>query len=160
AFSPDGRTVVTTSWDGTIRLWETATGKPRGRFAGQAAEINAVSFSPDGRTVALGVSDSTVLLWDVTTGVGKDRRALVNRDLETRWQLLAEADPATAYQAMWALVSCGRATVSLFKEHLLPLPAVDGKHLARLIADLDNEDFARRQQVTDELEKLGELAEP
>ena len=34
AFAPDGRTIVTGSYDGTARTWDVATGRPRVTFAG------------------------------------------------------------------------------------------------------------------------------
>jgi WD40 repeat protein len=82
-FSPDGTTVLTGGTDGTGRLWDAATGKPRGRPLPNAGPVAAVAFAPDGRTAATGVvvldpvsrriAGGEARLWDVATGrqVGK-----------------------------------------------------------------------------------------
>jgi WD40 repeat protein len=53
-FSPDAKTLV--SWDnranGTLRLWETQTGKQR-HAVKVGGGFEAVLLSPDGKTVAL-----------------------------------------------------------------------------------------------------------
>ncbi|MFD8376163.1 trypsin-like peptidase domain-containing protein [Streptomyces sp. NPDC059688] len=62
-----GRTLASGSSDGTVRVWDTATGKTRTRLTGLYGEVNAVAFSPDGRTIATGSSYSA-WLWDAAGG--------------------------------------------------------------------------------------------
>jgi WD40 repeat protein len=68
AFSPNGKLLAAASWDRSIRLWDTATGKEVRRLQGHENQVNAVAFAPDGRTLASGSVDQTVRLWDVDTG--------------------------------------------------------------------------------------------
>src|SRR5439155_12860072 len=69
AFSPDGKTALSGSEDGTMFLWDLATGQALRPFKGhaQGAEVKGVAFSPDGRTAISASSDSTLILWDVAT---------------------------------------------------------------------------------------------
>ena len=71
AFAPDGRTVATGSWDGTVILWDLAD-RTGPRRIGQpltghtSREARALAFSPDGRTLATSGANGTVILWDLT----------------------------------------------------------------------------------------------
>jgi hypothetical protein len=67
-FSPDGRRVVTSSWDKTARLWDAATGKPLGEPMRHAGSVYSAQFSPDGQKVVTASADQTARLWNAATG--------------------------------------------------------------------------------------------
>jgi WD40 repeat protein len=68
-FSPDDRWLVSGSHDGTLRLWETASGQLRQALRGVSARIqSAAAFNPNGSLLAYASCDGAVKLWDIASG--------------------------------------------------------------------------------------------
>lgn len=68
AVTPDGRRIVSASQDGTVKLWDLATGGLLRSFEGHKGAINAVAVTPDGRRIVSGGADRAIKLWDLETG--------------------------------------------------------------------------------------------
>src|SRR5438105_3002589 len=118
SFSPDGRYVLTGSFDKSLKLWQAATGKEIKTFGGQAGHQNlvlAASFSPDGRLIASGSSDNTAKIWDTPFSIPFREYAHA-----------AEVNALALSPDGSKLAAAGKdGTVKLFT-------AVDGKPLANL----------------------------
>ncbi|GCA74180.1 protein TolB [Microcystis aeruginosa NIES-2520] len=67
-FSLDGKTLVSGSWDNTIKLWNVETGQEIRTLKGHDGLVFSVNFSPDGKTLVSGSWDKTIKLWNVETG--------------------------------------------------------------------------------------------
>jgi hypothetical protein len=64
AFSPDGKRLASTGEDGTVKVWETATGHEARTLQGHTGWVVSVVFSPDGNRLASASQDGTVKVWE------------------------------------------------------------------------------------------------
>ena len=69
AFSPDGKRLASVSWDGTLRLWNVATGELMDILTERGGKFRDVRFAGDGQTIVTSSHDATVRIWDVRPGV-------------------------------------------------------------------------------------------
>jgi len=65
AVSPDGATLASAAWDGSVRLWPLAGGAPR-VLEGHQQNVNGVAFAPGGGAVISAGYDATVRIWPLT----------------------------------------------------------------------------------------------
>jgi WD40 repeat protein len=63
-FSPDGKTIASSSSDNTVKLWN-LNGQLQHTLKGHSGIVSSVVFSPDGKTIASSSSDNTVKLWNL-----------------------------------------------------------------------------------------------
>ena len=75
AYSPNGRRIVSSGPDGTLRLWDVESGEAIGAtFDADEGSIGRVAFSPDGKRIASGSFDGTVRLWNARSLMEMDAK--------------------------------------------------------------------------------------
>ncbi|WP_437331697.1 SIR2 family protein [Sorangium sp. So ce394] len=78
AFSPDGEFLASGHANGTVRIWDLATGVVRVVLVSHEGNVHSLAWSADSRTLASGSGDATVRLWDIASGT-------VRRVLRDHW---------------------------------------------------------------------------
>lgn len=68
AWSPDGKTLASTSGGNTVQLWDVARSSVRFTLKGHIEAVRSLAFSPDGQTLASGGINGTLKLWVVNRG--------------------------------------------------------------------------------------------
>src|SRR5437763_1082760 len=63
-----GTRAVSASLDGTLRVWDLATGKTVPTLKGHTVTVYGVAVTPDGTRAVSAASDETLRMWDLATG--------------------------------------------------------------------------------------------
>jgi len=63
--SQDSRFCLSSSWDGSIRLWNLKTATTRKTLLGHSKDVLSVAFSPDNRQIASGSIDKNLKIWNI-----------------------------------------------------------------------------------------------
>jgi hypothetical protein len=179
AFAPDGRTLASGSgwWcderetpavvsfgnpEAAIRLWDLASGQVIQTLAGHQWSVHTLAFALDGTTLISGAQDETVLGWDVAALT--HRRTAARKISPGRfailWADLKAADASIGQHAVAELLEAADDAVHLLERSLAPVAPVPAKRLAALIADLEHDEYIRREQASRELDKLSQAVEP
>jgi len=67
-YSEDGRYIVSSSWDMSVKLWDVASMREAATFSGHTDRVNYAVTSRDNRLIASASRDGTVRIWDTKTG--------------------------------------------------------------------------------------------
>jgi hypothetical protein len=68
AWSPNGRWIASGAGDGTVQVWDAATGELTCTYLGHTAPVHAVAWSPDSAQLASGGEDHIAHVWDAFAG--------------------------------------------------------------------------------------------
>ncbi len=156
AISPDGRLLAVAGDSGTVGLYELDTGQLVRQLQGHGSSyVWTLAFAPDGRSLVSGSFDATALVWDLTGQVGaKKRDPLTAAELDANWAALNATPGEAAYRALLALASDPKQAVPFVKVKLLANP-VDPKMVAKMLADLDDDQYPLREKASHDLARLG-----
>ncbi|KAH7930174.1 WD40 repeat-like protein [Leucogyrophana mollusca] len=69
ALSPDGRRIASASIDGTVCIWDSATGRLAARPLNNGEMGRGMTYSPDGKYVASSGADGNTRIWDVEAAI-------------------------------------------------------------------------------------------
>jgi len=67
-FSYDGRQFLMGFNDGSVKLYDIASGREIRSFKGKESNYSIADFSPDGTKIITGSDDGTIQIWDITSG--------------------------------------------------------------------------------------------
>lgn len=159
AVSPDRRMVAVAASDGTLVLFEAATGQPRRVLPGHGVACHVLAFTPDGQRLLSGGADHTVLIWDVRLqalpllpAVKQETRAIKH------WETLSTAPADAGYQAMARFAVEPVAAVRMARMRLKPATAATSTS-GITIAELRAIELLEAVNTPDAQAFLGELSQ-
>jgi RNA polymerase sigma factor (sigma-70 family) len=161
AISPDGRLLAASGDTADVILYELDTGLLVQRLAGHAAGVGALAFAPDGRSLVSGSADGTALVWDLTgqEQAKKQPGPLTVAELAAHWALLGDPKSADAHRAVLALANAPKQGAPFLRTRLAESPPPDPKAVAKWLAELDHDEFDKRQTAARELARCGKSVE-
>jgi RNA polymerase sigma factor (sigma-70 family) len=167
-FDATGRFVIGTGFEG-VRGWDVLSGKKVFErdapekvrsLTGRGYYFTCTALSPDGKLLATGMPDGTALVWKVKLPGAVEGERLGDEGLKKAWDELTDGDAARAWQALRRLAAVPGEAVPFLRTRLEPVKPAPPDQTRALVADLDSEDFRRREEAAGKLEALGVRAEP
>ncbi|MBX0328910.1 helix-turn-helix domain-containing protein [Oscillochloris sp. ZM17-4] len=168
AFSPDGATLASASYDHSIKLWDIPAGRCRTTLHGHTGDVRAVAFRPDGTALVSGSEDQRIRMWDPASG---EARGSVHEPANRVRALAFSADGALLASGshdqnvrLWDIEH--RQCLTLFQGHINQLRTLaispDGRSLALGVAEqiylLDPLDGVIRRRLPGHAEWIQSLA--
>lgn len=156
AVSPDDKSLaLCCEKEGQVRLLEAATGRLRRQFAVKG--LFTLAFSPKGSVLATADMSGDVQLWDWRDPC-LSAAAIGPKEVERAWADLAAEDAEVGYRAIAVLVGAPEQSVGMLGSRLAPAESASAEQFDRLVARLDHEDFAEREEASRRLAVFGAAA--
>ncbi len=163
AFSPDGRAVASVGQDRKTQIWDPFRAGVVRTYVSHKGVVWSVNWSPDGKRLVTGGDDSLICFTDVGTALEDATpkpAELTEKDLTELWTTLGGADAPKAFQAIGKLLTDPKKSVPFLQEHVnFSVPNLDPKNVAKLIAELDADEYAVRERASAGLAAIGKAIE-
>jgi WD40 repeat protein len=107
ALSPSGQRLAAGAADGTVRLWDSRTGRLVRTLRGHRDEVLSVAFSPDGKELLSGSRDGDARIWNLSNGAATVLRGhggpVFDANFSSDGQWIVTAGPTTA--GIWPIAT-------------------------------------------------------
>ncbi|MEB3340005.1 WD40 repeat domain-containing protein [Okeania sp.] len=135
AMSSDGKTLASSSYDGTVKIWDLPSGKLTHTIAAHADAVQSMAITPDGKIMVTGGWDDCVKLWNFSNG---NLVSTINVNADDIKAVTISPDGETigigSYSGIIKLLSLKTGTEILRLHHSSPVISLafspDGKTLA------------------------------
>jgi hypothetical protein len=158
--SRDGRLLAVGGLDGSVRLWDLASGRELPPLTWHQAPVRAIVFLSSGEMVSFD-SEGLKLVWStprIVQSASAPLRNLDDKEFESLWDDLGGEDTSRSYRALRHLGADARRAVPLLSKRLEPVPAGATEKIAQLIGDLQSPSAGVRRKAMAELRNHGEAA--
>jgi WD40 repeat protein len=157
-FSADGRLIVV-SREGRHSILDSLTFEPLMEFVPWTSYGSSFAFSANGKVMVTG-DTSSLLVWDLKTALAARKTSpdkLSAVQLGKLWAELESADARIGHRAMITLSRRPEEAIAYVKSRL-PASAPDTATFQRLVRQLDDPSFKRREAAEIAIAKMGENA--
>lgn len=146
-------TFLAADGSGELAVYELASRELVGQL--DAGSLSSVQYLDDDRHVLTRSDSRKSELWDLAAlAAPRLEGETIEEQLQRLALDIASHDAKRAVAAAWAFVLAGEQGVPILREKLLDnIP--DGAEIRRLIKQLDDDNFGRREQATNELIAIG-----
>jgi len=189
AFSPNGKSLLTSGTDGKIREWELADGSLKRTFEGHSDTVYGIALSPDGSLLLSGGLEDESRLWDMRTGevlqAFKPGNSLVRRVrfspdgqffLTSKWDAKTRIRETNSRQ-LRAVLPGGSNSAAISRDNRLAVTTTYGtmanvyrlqlgppsqrelERIRTLVRQLDDDDYSVREAASEEIAEIGLVAE-
>ena len=161
ALSRDGKRLAAGSATGRVTIWDLASGTILAPFAGHDGPVTGLVFTTDANRLVSSSQDGTALVWQVPEHPLAVRTIeLAPIDFDEAFRLLGSTDAAQAQRGLAFLYLYPAEAVNQTRQRMPTPSGTAAAGLAKLVADLTNDDFSTREAALKTLEMIGGEAKP